>query len=128
METFFRIAGLCLIGAVLAVFLKESRRDLGFLLSLSVCTAALFTAAGPLKELTTLYRDMIDWSGLDGETFLPLLRIAGVAAVTRLGAELCRDAGESAIGTLLEISGAVGALLLATPLFRSVWDLLRMLI
>ncbi len=128
METFVRITALCLLGAVLAVFLKEGRGEMGFLLSLAVCAAAMAALAAPLGEVLALFDEMVGWSGLDSALFAPLVRIAGLSVVANVGSELCRDAGEGAAAALIEIGGAAAALLLAAPLFRSVWELLRSLI
>ena len=53
-----------------------------------------------------------------------LLRSAGIAVAAELGAQLCRDAGESALAAVVETAGAVCALLTALPLLRAVLDML----
>ena len=51
-----------------------------------------------------------------------------IAFVSRIGADLCRDAGESAIASVLESAGAVAAIVVSMPLFRSAWEVLRSLL
>jgi stage III sporulation protein AD len=128
MEVFFRIAGLCLIGSVLAAFLKSSRAEWGVLLSLAVCGAGIAALIGPVGELLVLLEEMAGRSGLKESLFTPLLRIVGLSVAARLGAELCRDAGESAAAAVVEIGSCVAALLLTAPLFREIWELLRTLL
>lgn len=128
METFVRIAAVCVIGAVLAAFLKSESKEMGLLLALTVCAVTLLATAGPLGEVIELFGQMAVWSGLDLQLFAPLLKIVGVSLVSRLGTELCRDAGENAMAALVETGAAVGSILLAAPLFRAVWELLRSLI
>ena len=60
--------------------------------------------------------------------FLPLLKTAGIAVVTRIGADLCRDAGESAMASAVEMAGAMGALLAVLPLMQAAWEVLRSLL
>jgi len=122
------LTAVCVIGAVLAALLKHERPEMGLLLALSVCVAVLAAAGDSLGAVRDLADQMIATSGVDAELFAPLLKILGLSLVCRLGTELCRDAGEGAIAALVEIGGAAGAILLATPLFRAVWTLLRSLI
>ena len=44
--------------------------------------------------------------------------------VVKVGGDLCRDAGESALAAVVETAGAVCALLTALPLLRAVLSLL----
>ena len=44
----------------------------------------------------------------------------GIAILTRIAAELCRDAGEGGIAAAAETAGAAAAVLTALPLLRAV--------
>ena len=50
METAFRAAAVCLLGAVLAVLLKKTSPDTAILLSLAVCAAVLAALARGLED------------------------------------------------------------------------------
>ena len=43
--------------------------------------------------------------------------------MVKLGGELCRDAGEAAMGAVVETAGAVCTLLVALPLLQTVLSL-----
>ena len=60
--------------------------------------------------------------------FAPLVKTVGVALVSRTGSDLCRDAGEGAMASLVETAGAVIAILVSLPLFQAAWDMLRSLL
>lgn len=128
METLIRLTAVCTVGAVLAVFVKKSSPDMGLMVALAVCTAVFAALLVPLREVMDLLRQMVDWSGVPEEFFTPLLKTLGVALVCRVGGDLCRDAGQSAMASLVEISGAIAAILVSVPLLRAVWDILQSLI
>ena len=52
----------------------------------------------------------------------------GIALLSRTGSDLCRDAGEGAMASVLETTGAVAAIVVSLPLFRSAWELLGSLL
>ena len=128
MEELIRIAAVCVIGAVMAVFLKKTAPETGLLLTLAVCVVVMLALLRPLGEIWELVHQMAAWSGVEQEVFEPLLKTVGIALLCRVGTELCRDAGQSAMASLVEMVGAFGAILVALPLFRAVWELLESLL
>ena len=50
----------------------------------------------------------------------PVVKTVGVAIITRVTVEVCKDAGEGGIAAFVEIAGSAVALYLALPLVRAV--------
>ena len=96
--------------------------------ALAVCGAAVMLLAQPLEELKGFWEEAASWGQLPVQLFVPLVKTVGIALLCRTGSDLCRDAGESAIGSVLETAGAVAAIVVSLPLFRSAWELLRSLV
>ena len=69
-----------------------------------------------------------DAGGLPEGLFTPLVKTLGIALVSRLGGEICRDAGQGAMAAVLDTAGAFGAVLVSLPLVRAAWELLRTLV
>ncbi len=128
METVLRVTALCLTGALLAVLLHRSGGELALLLSLAVCGVAAMVLIEPLEELRDFWEDAAAWGELPVELFTPLIKTVGIALLSRTGSDLCRDAGEGAIASVLETAGAVAAIAVSLPLFRAAWELLRSLL
>ena len=128
METAAKIAAVCLLGALLTALLKKTSPDTALLLALAVCVVVLTALARGLEEVTSFLRELLDWGDLSVELFVPLLKTVAIALISRVGGALCRDAGESAVGSVLETAGAVAAIVVSLPLFRSAWELLRSLV
>ena len=128
METVLRVTALCLTGALLAVLLHRSGGEMALLLSLAVCGVAAMVLIEPLEELRDFWEDAAAWGELPVELFTPLIKTVGIALLSRTGSDLCRDAGEGAIASVLETAGAVAAIAVSLPLFRSAWELLRSLL
>lgn len=123
-----RVTALCLTGALLAVLLHRSGGEMALLLSLAVCGVAAMVLMEPLEELRDFWEEAAAWGELPVELFTPLIKTVGIALLSRTGADLCRDAGEGAIASVLETAGAVAAIAVSLPLFRAAWELLRSLL
>ena len=120
-----QISAVCVLAALLALLLKKSGPETALLVTLAAITAAFLFLAGFLGELTDFLAELSDAAGVGQELLLPLYKTIGIALVVRVGSSLCRDAGESALASVVETAGTLCALLVAVPLFRLV---LRMLL
>ena len=118
------MTGLCVVGALLALVLKKGSPELALLLTLAAVVAVLLSLSQALAELMDFLREIGAASGLSADLFVPLYKTAGVALVVKVGGGLCRDAGESAMASVVETAGTVCALLVALPLLRAVLELL----
>ena len=124
MEQVFQVTGLCLVGALLAVVVRRGSPEIALLLTLGAAVAVLLFLAGPIGELLGFLSELGERSGVSQELFVPLYKTVAIALVVKVGGDLFRDAGESALAAVVETAGAVCALLTALPLLRAVLSLL----
>ena len=128
MDLIVKVTAVCLLGALLAALLKKSNPELALLLAVAACVIVLAVVIKGLDESFALLYEIVTWGGLSADIFSPLWKTVGIALVTRVGTELCKDAGENAMASLVEMTGAFGAVLVAIPLFQAAWEMLRALI
>ena len=124
MELSIQAAILCVVAALLAVVVRRGSPEAALLLSLGATTVVLLSLAASLETLMGFLGQLVEESGLSKELFIPLYKTVGIALVVKLGGSLCRDAGESALSSVVETAGAVCALITALPLLRAVLALL----
>lgn len=125
MDAVSKGAALCLICAVIAATLKRKTPELALMVSLA---AVLLIGTVLIRAITTvmsLIENIINTGNLPRHLFQPLLKTVGIAMVSRMGSDLCKDAGEGAMATAMESAGAIAAIVVAMPLFETVWDMLR---
>lgn len=128
MDLIVKVTAACLLGALLAALLKKSNPELALLLAVAACVIVLAVVIKGLDEIFAFLDEIMTWGGLSADIFSPLWKTVGIALVTRVGTELCKDAGENAMASLVEMTGAFGAVLVAIPLFQAAWEMLRALI
>lgn len=120
--------GKLLLTALLAVCLMQLLRGKGSALaplcSLAVCLVLLWALLAPASALWQKWQEMLSSVGMESALFLPLVKVLGITELTRISAELCRDAGEKAVAAGVELGGAVAALLCAYPLAQRALELI----
>lgn len=127
MEQVTTMASVCLLSSVLAVLLKKSNPEMALLLTGAAAFMGLILLSRSVEEITAFLREMVTMGGLLPELFAPLLKTAAIALISRISSDLCRDAGESAMASLVETAGTFGAILVSLPLMEAVWEMLQVL-
>ena len=89
-------------------------------LSATISKGMLGAALGAIEEVRALADELGELIGLSPAVLAPVLKTVGIAILTRIAAELCRDAGEGGIAAAAETAGAAAAVLTALPLLRAV--------
>ena len=120
-----KIKAICVIGAVLTLLLEKINPELAILLALSVCAGLLLFGLSRLGTVLSALKQLAQAGGLSSDLLQPLVKTVGIALVTRTGAELCRDAKQGAMASVVEMAGAFCAIIVSLPLLGAVWELLR---
>ena len=122
MEVVGKMAALAVTAALCALVVRQSAREVGLVLSLAAGAIILTQALGAVEAIRSLMEELGDRAGLSPAVLDPVLKTVGIAVLTRVAAEVCRDAKESGIAAFVETAGAVMALYVALPLMRAVLD------
>ena len=120
MESVVRLAAAAVAAALCAVVVKQHAREVGAVLALAAGALLLGAALGRKEEVRALADELGELIGLSPAVLAPVLKTVGIAILTRIAAELCRDAGEGGIAAAAETAGAAAAVLAALPLLRAV--------
>ena len=119
-----QITALCMVGALLSLVVRRGSPEQALLLVLGCVVLVLLALVGAVEELMAFLSELGERSGVAAELFVPLYKTVGIALIVKLGGEICKDAGESALAAVIETAGAVCALLIALPLLRAVLSML----
>ena len=125
MAEYIRWTALVLIGVILSLVVGKQSRDMSLLLSLAVCVLVSLGALGFLEPVTELMAELRRLGGLDSQAVSILLKAAGIGVLSELAGTLCADAGEGALGKVLQILSNAVILWLSLPLIRQILTLIE---
>lgn len=123
MNAVYGVAAAALVTALLALTLRGYRPEFALLVSLGGSVLLLLAALPYFADIVEFLRTASVYIGEAGDALRILFKTLGVAVVTQLAADLCRDAGESAMAGKVELCGKAAVLALSLPLAS---DLLRL--
>ena len=102
-----KIAGLALTGVLLASLMKSVHKEFSIYIILATVIVVFLMILDKLTEVFVFLQSIYD-SVPYGKTFFPVIfKVLAVAYIADLTAQLCRDAGESAVGGKVELAGKV---------------------
>ena len=94
----WKIAGLALTGVLLASLMKSVHKEFSIYIILATVIVVFLMILDKLTEVFVFLQSIYD-SVPYGKTFFPVIfKVLAVAYIADLTAQLCRDAGESAVG------------------------------
>jgi len=124
----FKIVGIGIAAAVLAVFLRNWRGEIALQISLVAVIVIFFALLPNVKTMFGVFQDISVKIGVDAKYLKVILKVIGVAYVTQFGAELCRDAGEGAIASKIEFGGKVMIVAMSVPIMYSFLEVVEKII
>lgn len=128
MESIVKIAAIAVTAALCAVVVKKQVPELGLVLGILAGAVILAFSMTALKGAKELMDTLADAAGLSPAVIAPVIKTVGIAIVTKLAAEICRDAKEGGIAAFVETAGATGALFVCLPLLETVLSMVTELL
>ena len=119
-----KIAIIGVVSAVLAVLLKKERAEFSVIVSLTAGIIILLSVVGYLENVLEQLRQMAELAGLSASILKVLLKITAIGYITQFASDLCKDAGQSAIGSKIEVGGKLLIIAASLPIFTSLLEVI----
>ena len=117
-----KVIALGLIGTIFSVLLKKENPQIAMLTAAATGILIFLMLCSPLGELISLLRVTAEQAGVGEGYFGIVLKVIGIAYLTQFGAQLCADAGESAIAAKIELAGKVLMMAAAAPVLTGLLE------
>ena len=120
----FKITATAVSGAVFSIVLKEYKPWASVCVGIISAMVIFFEVIGGINYIFTTLTTITSKLNLDYKHIETVVKITGVSYIARFGTEICRDSGNSAIASNLEIAGKIIIVVLSMPVLTSVINLL----
>lgn len=125
MGLFWKAAAAVLITVVLQLALASQRKEIGILLTITVCCMVCMIAITYLEPVLEFLRELETLGDLHSDMLGILIKAAGIGLVSETAGMICTDAGNSSLGKTVQFLGSTVILCLSLPILRSLLDLLQ---
>ena len=102
-----KIIGIALIALIIIILIKQYRPEFAIYISLLTGVLILLLVIDQLSEIISLLQTFATKASINS-TFLSLLiKITGIAFLAEFAVSVCKDAGEGAIASKIEIGSKI---------------------
>lgn len=117
-----KIIGIGLIAVIIVIILKQYKPE--FTVYVSICAGAIILGlvmtrlSGIIQLLTELSNKVSDTNGF----LTVLIKITGIAFLTEFAVSICKDSGESAIASKVDLGGKVIIISMSIPIISALLE------
>ena len=106
MDMLLKTAAVCIPAALMASLLKKDSPAMAMLIAIAAGCLVIFTSAGALREIRDFMAEVAELGGISDTVLAVLLKTVGIAVISRLAADLCKDAGLGAAASAASSAAA----------------------
>lgn len=123
-----QIIGLGFVVMLLILVVKQQRPEFAVQLSITLAVVIFLLVLSKINLVLDLFNDLAAKADINQMYLNTILKIIGIAYITDFGAQVCRDAGESAVAGKIEFAGKIMVMIMAVPIIALVLDTIVKLI
>ena len=117
-----QIVGLAIIVTVIGAVLRQIKPEMALQLSILAGVTIFLLVMDKIRLVIDLLQKLADQANVNSYYLLIVLKIVGVAYLAELGCQICRDAGENALATKVEIAAKIFVVVLAIPIIVAIME------
>lgn len=123
-----QVVGVGLVGAVLAIFVRERHKELAIFVSLATGIILFLFAISKIDTVLSTLSELASWANINMFYLATVLKIMGIAYMAEFGAQICRDAGEGSTASKIEFAAKILVMVLALPIIVAILESILRLI
>lgn len=114
------IIGIALVALIFGIFLRQHNKTVSLLLIIFASLMIFFETADTLSEIISALTDMASGMEETSAYLRIMFKVLGIALITQVISDLCRDSGESALAGQTEVAAKIIIVSLILPLLQTV--------
>lgn len=114
------IAGIAVLAAVIAAMLRRYHQEYAVFISIAAGVVILLAIFSGVQPAVGEIGKLLSATGLSANYAVILLKTLGICFLAQFAADACRDAGESALASNVELAGKIAIVVISLPLFENI--------
>ena len=117
-----KIIGIGLIALIVIIIIKQYRPEFAVYVSLIAGALILLLILDKMSGVINLLTNLANKTSINKDFIFLLIKITGIAFLTEFAVSICKDAGESAIATKIDMGGKVMIVAISIPISSSLLE------
>ena len=119
-----KIVGIALIALVIIIMLKQYRPEYAIFISILTGILILILVMDMLTGIINLIQSIEDKFSINTQFIALLIKITGIAFLSEFAVSICKDSGEAAIASKIEIGSKIIIISMSIPIISSLLEII----
>lgn len=119
-----KIIGIALIALIIIILLKQYRPEFAIYISLLTGVLILLLVMDKLQGIITLLQSLASKSSINSTFLTLLIKITGIAFLSEFAVSICKDSGEAAIASKIEIGSKIIIISMSIPIISNLLEII----
>lgn len=120
-----KIIGIAITAVIIVIIIKQYKPEFAIYISIIASILILVLVLDKVSAIVTLLENLANkMTGTNQEFLEILIKITGIAFLTEFAVSICKDAGESAIGSKVDLGGKLIIVAMSIPIISSMLETL----
>lgn len=119
-----KIIGIALIALIIIILLKQYKPEFAIYISLLTGVLIILLVMDQLSEIISLLQSLATKASINSSFLSLLLKITGIAFLAEFAVSVCKDAGEGAIASKIEIGSKIIIIAMSIPIISSLLEII----
>ena len=128
MDEVIKIIGIGLISLIIIIVVKQYKPEFAIYISIIAGVLILYIIMDKIGGIINLLKTISSKSGINNQFLELLLKITGIAFLAEFAINLCKDSGEGAIASKIEMGSKVIIVSMSIPIISGLLEVILKLI
>ena len=119
-----KIIGIALIALIIIIMLKQYKPEYAIFISILTGILILFLVMDRLTGIINLIESIQDKFSISTQFIALLIKITGIAFLSEFAISVCKDSGEAAIASKIEIGSKIIIISMSVPIISSLLEII----
>lgn len=119
-----KIIGIALVALIIIILLKQYKPEFAIYISLLTGVLILLLVIDKLTMITQLLETIASKTSINSEFISLLLKITGIAFLSEFAVSICKDSGEGAIASKIELGSKIIIIAMSIPIISSLLEVI----
>ena len=117
-----KIIGVGIIALVIIIILKQYKPEFTMYVSLLAGVLILLMLSSQITSIIALINDISNKAMINSQFIKILIKTTGIAVLTEFAVSICKDSGETAIASKIDIGGKILIISISVPIIQALMD------
>ncbi len=120
-----RIAGIGLTGGFISILIRRLKPEFSMMIPIVASFTVLLSVLPYLTGIVGELMSLAESANINRQYMCIIIKIIGISYLVSISAELCKDSGENAIASKIELGGKLIILAVSLPVINRLLGLIR---